>query len=117
MRSADAVVCVPRYEPFGMVPLEAMACGAPVVVSAVGGLVDTVIDGTTGLHVAPSRPDALASVLRMLIADPTARESFGIAASDRARSRYSWERIGRETLRIYQRVRAERAGRRVAGSA
>lgn len=117
MRSADAVVCVPRYEPFGMVPLEAMACGAPVVVSAVGGLVDSVIDGTTGLHVAPSRPDALATVLRKLLADPTARESLGIAGSDRARSRYSWERIGRETLRIYQRVRAERAGRRVAGSA
>jgi glycosyltransferase involved in cell wall biosynthesis len=116
MRSADAVVCVPWYEPFGMVPLEAMACGVPVVVSAVGGLVDTVIPGTTGVHVPPRRPDALAAALRKLLADPTGREGYGIAGSDRARSRYSWDRIGRETLGVYQRVRAEREGRRVARS-
>jgi glycosyltransferase involved in cell wall biosynthesis len=99
-----------------MVPLEAMACGVPVVVSAVGGLVDTVIHGTTGVHVPPRRPDVLASALRELLADPTAGESYGIAGSDRARSRYAWQRIGRETLGIYQRVRAERTGRRLAGS-
>ena len=116
MRSADAVVCVPWYEPFGLVPLEAMACGVPVVVSAVGGLVDTVIHGTTGLHVPPRRPDALANTLRELLADPTAGESYGIAGSDRARSRYAWQRIGRETLGIYQRVRADRAGQRLARS-
>src|SRR5262245_28844866 len=116
MRSADAVVCVPWYEPFGMVPLEAMACGVPVVVSAVGGLVDSVIDGTTGVHVPPQRPDILASALRDLLADPTAGEGYGIAGSDRARSRYAWQRIGRETLGIYQRVRAERAGRQLARS-
>jgi glycosyltransferase involved in cell wall biosynthesis len=115
MRSADAVVCVPWYEPFGMVPLEAMACGVPVVVSAVGGLVDTVIHGTTGVHVPPQRPDVLANALRELLADPTAGQSYGIAGSDRARSRYAWQRIGRETLGIYQQVRAERAGRRLAG--
>jgi glycosyltransferase involved in cell wall biosynthesis len=115
MRSADAVVCVPWYEPFGMVPLEAMACGVPVVVSAVGGLIDTVIHGTTGVHVPPRRPDVLANALRELLADPTVGESYGIAGSDRARSRYAWQRIGRETLGIYQQVRAARAGRRLAG--
>jgi glycosyltransferase involved in cell wall biosynthesis len=116
MRSSDAVVCVPWYEPFGMVPLEAMACGVPVVVSAVGGLVDAVIHGTTGVHVPPRQPAALATALRKLLADPTAREGFGIAASDRARSRYSWDRIGRETLGVYQRVQAERTGRRRVAS-
>ena len=113
---AGLVVVPSRYEPFGMVPLEAMACGVPVVVSAVGALVDTVIDGTTGLHVPPRRPDVLANTLRELLADPTAGESYGIAGSDRARSRYAWQRIGRETLGIYQRVRADRAGQRLARS-
>jgi D-inositol-3-phosphate glycosyltransferase len=68
IRSADAVLCVPWYEPFGIVPLEAMACGVPVVASAVGGMLDTVVDGVTGVHVPPRRPDLLARALRDLLA-------------------------------------------------
>jgi glycosyltransferase involved in cell wall biosynthesis len=67
------------------------------------------------VHVPPRRPDVLANALRELLADPTVGEGYGIAGSDRARSRYAWQRIGRETLGIYQRVRAERAGRQLAG--
>ncbi len=101
MRSADAVVCVPWYEPFGIVPLEAMACGVPVVVSTVGGLVDSVVDGVTGLHVPPRRPDRLAVALRSLLADPERRSALGAAGVRRVRSRYGWDRIADATLEAY----------------
>jgi glycosyltransferase involved in cell wall biosynthesis len=104
LRSADAVVCTPWYEPFGIVPLEAMACGVPVVASAVGGLTDTVVDGVTGRLVPPRRPDALAAVLRSLLTDPTDRAALGTAGADRARCRYSWSRIAADTARCYERV-------------
>ncbi|MBO0850351.1 MAG: glycosyltransferase [Pseudonocardia sp.] len=102
--SADAVVCVPWYEPFGIVPLEAMACGVPVVASAVGGLTDTVVHGVTGLHVPPRDPAALAAVLRELLADPGLGVAFGVAGRKRAVARYSWPRVATDTMRIYQRM-------------
>ncbi|KFU75930.1 Glycosyltransferase involved in cell wall bisynthesis [Amycolatopsis lurida] len=104
LRSADAVVCTPWYEPFGIVPLEAMACGVPVVATAVGGLTDTVVDGVTGLLVPPRNPKDLAGALRRLLSDASARESFGIAGTDRVRARYSWDRVAADTLRTYGRV-------------
>jgi D-inositol-3-phosphate glycosyltransferase len=110
LRSADAVVCVPWYEPFGIVPLEAMACGRAVVASAVGGIQDTVVDQVTGLLVPPRRPDVLASALRGLLATPTQALAFGIAGRDRVLARYGWDRIADCTLAVYQEVLAERAG-------
>jgi glycosyltransferase involved in cell wall biosynthesis len=104
LRSADAVVCTPWYEPFGIVPLEAMACGVPVVAGAVGGLVDTVVEGVTGELVPARRPDELAATLRRLLADPAKRAAYGAAGVDRARSRYSWDRIALDTLRVYDRA-------------
>ena len=104
LRSADLVVCTPWYEPFGIVPLEAMACGVPVVAAAVGGLIDTVVDGVTGELVPPTRPEALAATLRRLLGDPAQREAYGIAGCDRARSRYSWDRIAVDVLRIYEKT-------------
>jgi len=100
LRSADVVVCAPWYEPFGIVPLEAMACGIPVVVSAVGGLVDTVVNGVTGIHVAPRRPEELAEALRALLDDPEHRRRRGVAGARRARERYGWNRIAGATLRV-----------------
>jgi glycosyltransferase involved in cell wall biosynthesis len=110
MRSADVVACVPWYEPFGIVPLEAMACGRAVVASAVGGIQDTVVDQVTGLLVPPRRPDLLASALRGLLATPTQALAFGIAGRDRVLARYGWDRIADCTLAVYQEVLAERAG-------
>ncbi|HEX6471269.1 MAG TPA: glycosyltransferase [Streptosporangiaceae bacterium] len=104
LRSADLAVTLPWYEPFGMVPLEAMACGVPVVASAVGGHLDTVVDEVTGIHVQPRRPAETAGRIRELLADRTRREAYGIAAADRARSRFSWERVARETAEVYERI-------------
>ncbi len=107
-RSADLVVCTPWYEPFGIVPLEAMGCGVPVVASAVGGLLDTVVDGTTGLHVPPRRPDLLADAVRELLDDGPRRRRMGRAAARRARL-YSWRRVAAATQRVYEEVAADAA--------
>ena len=112
-RSADAVVCTPWYEPFGIVPLEAMACGIPVVAAAVGGLRDTVVDQVTGLHVPPRSPVATAGALARLLADRRLRQDLGSAGQQRARSRYSWDRVAAETEKAYfQTVTGVAAGRR-----
>jgi glycosyltransferase involved in cell wall biosynthesis len=119
LRSADLVVCTPWYEPFGIVPLEAMACGRPVVAAAVGGLIDTVVDGVTGELVPPKRPEVLATTVRRLLDNPAQREAYGVAGMDRAHSRYSWDRIAIDILRVYEKALTEKApapARPAAGS-
>ncbi|MEV7807868.1 glycosyltransferase [Microbispora sp. NPDC088329] len=108
MRSATAVVSVPWYEPFGMVALEAMACGVPVVASAVGGQKETVVNNVTGLLVPPRQPAVLARALRKLLDDRVRRTAYGIAGADRARARYAWSRIAGETLAAYERALSAR---------
>jgi uncharacterized membrane protein YagU involved in acid resistance len=83
------------------VPLEAMACGLPVVASAVGGLVDTVVDGVTGVHVPPRRPGRLAAAVAGLLAEPERRATLGATGAHRARRRYGWDRIAGSTLEVY----------------
>jgi D-inositol-3-phosphate glycosyltransferase len=104
IQQADVVVATPWYEPFGIVPLEAAACGKPLVGSAVGGLLDTVQDGVTGLLVPPRDPEALADAVRSLVDDPVRRRRFGAAARRRAVERYGWDTVARETFLAYESV-------------
>jgi glycosyltransferase involved in cell wall biosynthesis len=103
LRSADVVVSATGYEPTGRAVIQAMACGLPVVASAVGGQRDAVIDGITGLLIAPENPAMLVQRLRALLSRPAMLQAYGIAAADRARSRYSLDRIGRESAAAYER--------------
>ncbi len=117
LRSADVVACVPWYEPFGMVAVEAMACGVPVLATAVGGLVDTVVDRVTGIHVPPRDPAAMARALSTLLERPLLREAMGGAGAARARAHYGWPQVARSTNEVYQRVlAAPAAGREEAGA-
>lgn len=108
LRSADVAVCYPWYEPFGITPLEAMACGVPVVAARVGGLLDTVVDGVTGMHVPAREPAQLASALLALLADAPLRYKLGLAGARRANERYGWHRIACDTLAVYNRIITER---------
>jgi glycosyltransferase involved in cell wall biosynthesis len=108
IRSADVVLAVPWYEPFGITPLEAMACGRPVVATAVGGLQDSVADGVTGDLVPPRDPARLGAVLAALLADDARRAAYGAAGVQRARNRYRWARVVADTDTVYRQVLAGR---------
>ncbi|MEZ0071704.1 glycosyltransferase [Planotetraspora sp. GP83] len=104
MRSADLVLTLPPAVPTGTAALEAMACGIPVIASAAGAHLDSVVDGVTGFLIRPDRPGELSGRIRQLLGDPTLRTAIGYAAADRARSRYSVERISMELLRVYEKT-------------
>jgi glycosyltransferase involved in cell wall biosynthesis len=108
IRSADVVLAVPWYEPFGITPLEAMACGRPVVATAVGGLQDSVADGVTGDLVPPRDPARLGEVLAALLADDPRRAAYGAAGVRRARARYRWARVAADTEAVYRQVLSTR---------
>ncbi len=110
VRSADVVLAVPWYEPFGITPLEAMACGRPVVATAVGGLIDSVVDGTTGDLVPPRDPGRLGEALAALLADDARRAAYGAAGVRRVRSRYRWARVVADTEAVYRQVLDTPAG-------
>jgi glycosyltransferase involved in cell wall biosynthesis len=117
LRSADVLISASRHAPTGTGAIQAMACGTPVIVSAVGGHADAVIDGTTGLLVEPGHAGMLAHRLRRLLSTPALLTAYGIAAADRARSRYAWDRIGRETAAAYERCLPSRAAAEAAVAA
>jgi glycosyltransferase involved in cell wall biosynthesis len=101
LRSADLMVNINQHEATALTSIQAMACGTPVVASANGVHTDAVVDGTTGIIVEPRPPALLAQKIRALLNHPMQLEAFSVAATDRARSRYSWDRIAHETLAVY----------------
>ncbi|HEY8478279.1 MAG TPA: glycosyltransferase [Spirillospora sp.] len=104
LRTASLALCLSAHQPCPVTPLEAMACGVPVVTTPVGANADEVLDRITGLHVPAGRPVVIGRAIRRLLSEETTLHGYSIAAADRARSRYSPERIAAETLRAYQKV-------------
>jgi phosphoheptose isomerase len=98
-RSADVVLATPWYEPFGITPLEAAAAGRPLVGSAVGGLLDSVVDGETGRLVPPRDVQALADAVREVLDDPQLGRRLGEAARARAATLYDWGVVTAQTER------------------
>ena len=101
--AADVVVVPSHYESFGMVALEAMACGTPVVASQVGGLAYLIQDGVTGYHVRDQEPEELANRLIQLIDDDKTNQIMSKNAAEYA-TQYSWKKITRQILEVYESV-------------
>jgi starch synthase len=114
--SNASVFCCPSvYEPFGIINLEAMACRAPVVASATGGILEVVVDGVTGYLVPfdqdpvttfPSNPDKfardLARKISELLADPEKAKRFGEAGRKRVEETFAWSAISDQTIELYR---------------
>ncbi len=113
---ASIFVCPSIYEPFGIINLEAMACGTPVVASAVGGIPDVVLHGETGLLVPfepidlnnpePKDPERfsqdLAAAINNLLGSPERIKVMGLKSRERVENHFSWESVARQTLEFYR---------------
>jgi glycosyltransferase involved in cell wall biosynthesis len=102
--AADVFVTTPWYEPFGITPVEAMACGVPVVGSHVGGIKYSVRDGLTGFLVPPNDPQALARRLLYLHRHRAHAQALGRAGCRRVRAAFTWERVAHQLIAAYRRV-------------
>jgi len=91
--AADLFITTPWYEPFGITPVEAMACGTPVVGARVGGIQYTVVDGVTGLLVPPRDPEALAAAVCRLLGDEALRRRFASQGLTRAADLFTWDAV------------------------
>jgi glycosyltransferase involved in cell wall biosynthesis len=113
---ASLFVCPSVYEPFGIINLEAMACGTPVIAAAVGGISEVVVNGQTGILIPfepagdtdsePRRPEqyaqSLASAINALLRSPERRQAMGTEARRRVEALFGWDAIARQTLDYYQ---------------
>jgi starch synthase len=103
---AALFVCPSVYEPLGIVNLEAMACGTPVVASAVGGIPEVVDDGRTGLLVPAGDgfEAGLARAMDSVLSDPEAARRMGEAGRERAVGEFGWDAVARRTVRLYEKI-------------
>lgn len=106
--AGDIAVTTPWYEPFGLTTLEAMACGRPVVGSAVGGLTYTIVDGQTGALVPPANPQLLAAHLHELLLAPDVRARMGRAGRLRVEQEFTWPLTALRTTTLYEALLSER---------
>ena len=102
--AADVFVSTPWYEPFGITPIESMACGTPVIGSAVGGIRYTVVDGQTGYLVPPRDPSSLADRLARVLGDPEHARELGWNGLHRVNDHFTWRHVARSVDDLYSRV-------------
>ncbi|HEX7447839.1 MAG TPA: glycosyltransferase family 1 protein [Pirellulales bacterium] len=102
--AADVFVTTPWYEPFGITPLEAMACGTPVIGANVGGIKYSVLDGETGYLVPPHDPDALGERLAHLLSHPRLLARFSQQALERVNHWFTWRRVSAQLAQVYEEV-------------
>ncbi|MGY2061150.1 glycosyltransferase, partial [Nocardia gipuzkoensis] len=102
LHGADAIVLPSRYEPFGIVALEAAAAGTPLVTSTAGGLGELVIDGVTGASFEPADVNGLVEAVVAVLDDPAAAQDRALAARERLTADFAWEVVAAETIQVYQ---------------
>lgn len=105
--AGDVAVTTPWYEPFGLTPLEAMACGRPVIGARVGGIKFSVVDGETGLLVPPRQPRPLAQALLRFVKDESLSRRMGELARVRMENEFSWPRVAQRVAGVYQNLLAD----------
>ena len=110
LHAADAIVLPSRYEPFGIVALEAAAAGAPVVASTAGGLGEAVVDGATGFSFAPGDPESLAKAACRSLEDPQRAQELARQAYVRLTAEFTWAHVAGNTAEVYAAARRHEPG-------
>ena len=101
LHGADAIVLPSRYEPFGIIALEAAASGTPLVASTAGGLGEAVVDGETGMSFQPGDVAGLTSAVREVLDDPAGAQQRAVAARDRLTADFDWNKVAEDTVHVY----------------